>query len=365
MNRNRFALALAFVVLFTSLVRAEATSRKTEYLILITLDGVRTQELFGGADATLINKQNGGVRQVDEINRRFMRQGVQDRREALMPFMWKTIAKEGQIFGDREKESAVTITNRRYFSYPGYNEILAGFADPKIDSNDKKYNENKTVLEFLHEKDRFKGKVEAYACWDVFPFIINTKRSGIPVTSAFDPPYAKPTTERQKLINATAAAMPPIWGGVSLDVFTFYPALDAIGQGRVSVLYVAFGETDDWAHDRRYDCYLNAAHQADNYIAQLWAAVQANEKYRNKTSLLITTDHGRGDNPANWITHGDKARTSEFGWIAVLGPDTPALGVREKTPVTQSQFAATAAMLVGEDFNRVDERIAKPLDVVK
>ena len=30
------------------------------------------------------------------------------------------------------------ITNGLWFSYPGYNEMLTGAADPRIDSNDKK-----------------------------------------------------------------------------------------------------------------------------------------------------------------------------------------------------------------------------------
>lgn len=362
------SFSLTLVVLCAWMMSTSAhgqDKRKTEHLVMITLDGLRTQELFGGADESLMNSKFGGVRNLDDITRRFWRETPEQRREALMPFLWGTIAKQGQLFGDREKESPVLITNRRYFSYPGYNELLAGFADQKIDSNDKKNNENKTVLEFLHEKERFKGKVEAYACWDVFPFIINTKRSGIPVNSAFDPPYAKPKDERQRTINAIAAATPRVWSGVCFDAFCFYPAIDAIREERVSVLYIAFGETDDWAHDKRYDCYLSAANNTDQYIREIWETLQSKEKYRNKTSLIITTDHGRGDNPANWTGHGDKARTSEFGWIAVIGPDTPALGVREKTPATQGQFAATAAHLLGEDFTKVDERITKPLDRVR
>jgi hypothetical protein len=46
-------------------------------------------------------------------------------------------------------------------------------------------------------------------------------------------------------------------------------------------------------------------------------------------------------------------------WMAVLGPDTPALGVRSGVAATQGQFAATVAHLVGEDF-RVDAAPAPP-----
>lgn len=355
--------ALIVCVLLTSSLLA---APKAEHVILVTLDGLRTQEFFGGADKSLINSEYGGVRNVGTLTKDYWRETPQERREILLPFIWQTIAKQGQIFGDREKESPVNITNRLYFSYPGYNELLAGFADPKIDSNNKKNNENKTVLEYLNALDRFKGRVEAYTCWDVFPFIINTQRSGIPVMAAQDAPYAKPKDDRQKLINEMAKQVPTVWAGVCFDAFCQYPAIDALREGRVSVLYVSFGETDEWAHGKRYDCYLEAASRADRYIKELWETVQSLPKYKDKTALIITTDHGRGDNQANWINHGNKAKTSEFAWIAVLGPDTPALGVREKILTTQSQVAATVAALVGEDFTKVDERVAKPLaDVVK
>jgi len=361
MARSVCFLSLIFLL---AIEPARADGPKTQNLILVTYDGFRTQELFAGADKALLNKDFGGVRDVTALTKRFWRDSPEARREALLPFMWGTLAKQGQLFGDRDRQSPVTITNRLYFSYPGYNELLAGFGDPKIDSNSKKYNANTTVLEFLHGKDRFKGKVEAYTCWDVFPFIINDKRSGIRVVADTGPPYGNPKDDRQRLINAMAAQMPPLWPGVCLDIFCHYPALDAIREQRVSVLYIAFGETDDFAHDKRYDCYLDAAYRCDAYIRELWETCQSLPKYKDKTTLVITTDHGRGDNPGTWTGHGTKNKTSEFGWVAVIGPDTPALGVRENTPATQSQVAATVAALLGEDFAKTDPRIAKPLDGV-
>jgi hypothetical protein len=47
--------------------------------------------------------------------------------------------------------------------------------------------------------------------------------------------------------------------------------------------------------------------------------------------------------------------------MAVMGPDTPALGVREGVTVTQSQLAATVAALLGEDFRAAAPASAPPL----
>ncbi len=356
--------SLLLTVLFlTSAIHADPP--KAQNLILITLDGLRTQELFGGADKTLIHKDFGGVRDVPGVEKKYWRQTPEERRAALMPFFWNTIAKEGQIFGDASAQSPVRITNGQYFSYPGYNEILAGFSDTRIDSNDKKYNHNTTVLEFLNNNDKYKGKVAAWTCWDVFPYIINDKRSGVRVWSGETPPYARPRDDRQRALNELFTQMPPVWKGVCFDVFCFWPAMDAMKEGSANVIYIGFGETDDWAHDKRYDCYLDAARRCDDYIRQLWETAQSLPAYKDKTAIVITTDHGRGDNQVNWTGHGQKYKSAEFGWIAVLGPDTPALGIRKNTPATQSQVAATAAHLLGEDFTATTKLVAKPLDGVR
>jgi len=81
------------------------------------------------------------------------------------------------------------------FSYPGYNEILSGFPDPRIDSNDRKPNPNVTVLEWLNGRPGFSGKVAAFASWELLPWIVNTERSHIPANGD-GPPITDPKTER-------------------------------------------------------------------------------------------------------------------------------------------------------------------------
>ena len=81
---------------------------------------------------------------------------------------------------------------------------------------------------------------------------------------------------------------------------------------------------------------------------------------------MLATDHGRGATPADWTDHGEKVPAAESIWMAVMGPGTPALGVREGVEATQSQLAATVAALVGEDFRKASPNAAPPLpDVVR
>ena len=122
------------------------------------------------------------------------------------------------------------------------------------------------------------------------------------------------------------------------------------------------GETDEWAHSRRYDLYLDAAQRNDRFIKRLWEEAQAMPEYANRTALVVATDHGRGDTGRDWTDHGRKVPAAERIWMAVMGPDRPASGIRSNVTVTQSQIAATVAALLGQDYRSAQPKAAPPLD---
>lgn len=363
-SRQRHLLTVMFVLFLISCVPTSASAqseRQTENVILITLDGLRWQELFGGPDQRLMTSDAGQVKDEDALRTRFWRESAEARRETLMPFFWNTVVPQGQVFGDPDQQSNAMVTNGFFFSYPGYNEILCGFGDPTVDSNDKKPNQNITVLEFLNGKPEYEGRVAAWASWDVFPYIINATRSDVFVNAGWEPIAAKAKNEALKHLDQLAAELPRVWPSVRYDIFTLQGAIAHMKTAGPRVLYVALGETDDWAHEGRYDLYLDSAQRNDAYIRTLWETAQSLPQYANKTSLVITTDHGRGDGREGWKSHGVDHPGSDRIWIAVLGPDTPATGLRKSVSVTQSQVAATVARLLGEDFTQQDPRIAQPL----
>ena len=91
----------------------------------------------------------------------------------------------------------------------------------------------------------------------------------------------------------------------------------APGTSQAASLYIALGETDEWAHERRYDLYLQSVRD-HRFLADLWQTVQGLPEYRDKTSLIVTTDHGRGEKPDDWIDHDRDVVGAEFVWIAVM-----------------------------------------------
>src|SRR5262249_35024247 len=105
-------------------------------------------------------------------------------------------------------------------------------------------------------------------------------------------------------------------------------------------LFVGYGETDDWAHERRYDLYLQSAHNVDSLVAELWHTMQASPEYRGKTTFIMLADHGRGATARDWTDHGRNVDHAEQIWLAMWGAGVAARGEVRDT-VTQSQVAAT------------------------
>lgn len=361
---KRFVMRIIFIAAFLLVSVVACGQQKTNNVFIITLDGFRWQELYTGADSALIGNKDY-VHNPEELKSRFWRPTPEQRREALMPFFWNTIARQGQLYGNRKYGNMVNCSNKMWFSYPGYNEILCGFADDeRINSNDKVDNPNVTVLEFLNNTAGYKGKVAAFGSWDVFPFIINETRSGIPVNAGYEEANGD-INEREKLLNEMQSQIPPEWGSVRFDAFTHHYALEYVKKHTPRVLYVAYGETDDFAHGGHYDSYLKSAWQTDQFIKQLWEWVQSHPQYKDKTTFVITTDHGRGTVPLDtWRSHGDEITGADQIWLAVIGPDTPALGeVRSPAQYYQNQVAKTAAAFLKVDYKN-EKKVGEPVSAV-
>ncbi|MGR3811811.1 alkaline phosphatase family protein [Jiulongibacter sp. NS-SX5] len=353
------SLKTIFLILIFSVSLA---AQKTENVILITLDGVRWQEVFKGADQRILHDEDY-TENISSVERQFWNESAEVRREMLMPFLWTLIKEEGIIVGNRDLGSKVDIKNKYGFSYPGYNEILTGYPDEAVDSNDKNYNKNTTFLEYLNNQEKYKGSVAAFCTWDVFPYIINDKRSGLPVSAAGTFNTLTNTLE-EKLLDEIEHTVPSLASG-RFDFLTFYRAFDYLKTKSPKVLYIGFDETDEFAHEAKYREYLYAIDTIDSYIGQLWDYCQSHPDYKDKTTILITTDHGRGDaDISQWTSHGSRVPDCGSIWYAVIGPDTPANGeINFDHQDHQNQIAATIAKLLGETFTNGHE-IGKPLDLV-
>lgn len=345
--KNQLSLTLLLsLFIFSSFAQSLP---KSENLVLVTLDGLRWQEVFGGIDTVLVNTKQF-TQNPKELYTKYFDTLTTSRRSKLFPFIWSTVVNKGVLLGNRWKGSNVNNANKYWFSYPGYNELLTGYPDTNMNTNDKIWNPNENVLEFINKKDAYKNRVAAFTSWDVFPYILNTKRSGLFVNSDKDSLHF--SDENLKLVN-TMQFLTPEPLGLRPDVFTYFAAREYLKTHKPKVLYIAFDETDDFAHGGMYDQYIKSAHAEDAMIADLWSLLQSMPEYKNNTTLIITCDHGRGDKiKETWKHHGANIEDAGQIWIAAMGPTIKNQGElkNQSQAIYQMQIASTIAKLLGFDF---------------
>ncbi|WP_184548806.1 alkaline phosphatase family protein [Mucilaginibacter sp. FT3.2] len=342
---------IVILLLAASFSNLFAQQHKTQNVIIVTIDGLRWQEVFRGADSALINSND--TQDKDVVRKNFWTADVTERRKKLMPFIWSAVVEQGQLYGNRDKGSKDEVANPYHFSYPGYNEIFTGFAAPKMNTNEPVTNPNMNLLEFLNKQKGFENKVATFASWERFTQILNAPRSGMLINAGFMPLSVPGMNDRLQHLNELQLEAPRyISDSTRIDFLTFEFAKTYLKQFKPRALYLSFDEPDDLAHAGNYKFYLDRVHQEDAFIRQLWNYIQTNPTYKDKTTLILTCDHGRGDVPlTKWHDHGSDVAHSEQTWFAVIGPDSPAAG--EMTlPVTtyHKQLAQTIANLLGLDF---------------
>lgn len=364
---------------FSIIVLISNTASAAQNVVLVTLDGVRWQEVFGGADKNLINNADF-VKNPTQLNKQFWAPTANKRQQLLMPFLTQYVAKKGVIVGDRAKGSNMSVSNPWYFSYPGYNEILTGEVDEKINSNNKVLNANKTILERLDERADFKGKTALFGGWDVFPYIVNTQRSNVYVNAGFKP-IENDLFADAKLLNALQNEIPSPWENVRLDSFTYRFAKAYMQAKTPRLLVISLGETDDFAHDGHYDQYLKSARQSDAFLKDLWNTIQTTPGYKNNTTLIVTTDHGRGSSASDWQHHSSKRALAELHlagnkfpegivgsehiWLAAIGPAIKGHGlIKTQNELKQAQVAATVLSALGINPKHLNSNMASPISEI-
>ncbi len=340
-------------LLKTSNNKTSFTPAPVNNLFIITIDGFRWQEVFKGADSILVNMEEF-TPDTSTLKMLYWDSDLQKRRQKLMPFFWSVLEGKGQLFGNREYDNKMNVANLYADSYPGYHEIFTGNTDADISSNKKRNNPHITILEYLNNQPAFHSKVVAFTSWDVFPFIFNTDRSRLQVNSGYEKADINLSLDQQMIDKVQTEAVFDKTA-TRYDMLTFLTAKEYINRHRPRVVYLGFGETDEFAHQGRYDLYLEQANKIDRMIAELWHWVQTTPEYKNNTTFIITTDHGRGNRTGAWTSHGEFIRGSSQTWMAVIGPGIQPLGeIKESQQFYQQQLAQTFAKLLGEEFKTGD-----------
>jgi hypothetical protein len=287
-------------------------------LFIITLDGFRWEEVFSGADSSLINNPEINT-DTSLIKALYWDADPLERRKKLMPFLWSVIAKQGELYGNRNYHNYVNVANPYALSYPGYSELLTGKVDYSLWKNEKRKNQNKNILEELNNSSTYAGKVAAFTSWELFPYILDKEEKGSYVlNSGFQKIGGKDLTPAQSLVNTLQQNVSDKDVATRYDELTYIACKEYILKNKPSVVLLSFSGTDNAGHKKRYDQYLQEANNDDRMIGELWRLLQSMPEYQGRTTFLITTDHGRGKK-SDWYDHGFFVPGSSQTWYALLG----------------------------------------------
>lgn len=349
-----------------------------ENVVLVTLGGMRWQEVFRGIDRELAEAEEFTHRP-EALIRKYWRSNPAERAALLLPFLNETVFPYGSVVGNRDYNSCARATNTSHHSYPGYSEILTGVVSEFINNDGRIFNPERSVLELLERRQEYLHGTAAFASWNLFPFIYNVPRSGLHVNAQTQEIH--PGNKNEEMLNQLQADMPSPWPGIRNDAFTHYFAKSWLLRQRPRMMHVAYSETEHFAREGNYEEYIEAAHRTDRFIADLWATIQSMDGYRNNTVLFVAVDHGLGDESlSGWrhhmATHGsldtrggeavlpvDGITGREATWMAAIGPGILDQGliVTGDQCLTNDRIAATLLKVLGEDYRDMNREMGAPM----
>ena len=260
-------------------------AQQTEHVVVAVIDGVRYTETFG--DSTHAN-----------ISR-----------------IWSQLRSLGTIYTAFTNESLTSTV-------PGHSSIITGTWQ-KLTNNGTQRPTQPTIFEYFRKQH----SVGSTACW-----VVSGKSKLNILSGSNHPEYGR---------NYSASVI------ASDEKYNDSYALDntryVLQKYHSCLTVVNFPMTDNKAHGGDWAGYLSAIQAADTLVTSLWNIIQEDSLLHNKTTLIITNDHGR--HTGDFTSHGDGCKGCRHIMLLIIGPDTPA-GVVDSMPHVQIDIAPTIGALM-------------------
>jgi hypothetical protein len=284
--------------------------------VLVTIDGVRWQEIFGGVDARLAEAAHlprsagGGPRE-------------------LVPNIYRLFFEGGTVLGDPRFGDGIRPLGPRFVSLPSYVELMTG-ARSSCRANGCFPLVDRTIAdEIAATPNAVDGSVAIFTSWEQIGRTAAMDRGRVLVRAGREPREEVPSYPGTDAYRA--------------DEVTEALAIEHLIAHRPTFLWVALGDTDEFGHRNNYRGYLRALRGADAFIGELAAHLDEMGEYGARTVLIVTTDHGRDPGFAD---HGGEA--SGPIWLLARGGPIPKRGVMAtREPRRLRDVAPTLRALLG------------------
>lgn len=262
-------------------------------VILVMVDGVRWNDFFHGQDPSLSGGKSG----------------------PLMETFHREVAPQGVLFGDRLAGNTMLVGNPIKKSLPGYQSIMAGATQP-CGSNECGRIKVETVQErLLRELKLDSRKVATLASWKGIAHAVEHVEGRGFVNTGVEPmrdTYGD--TESAELNLRQESDLPP-FGDARWDKYTWAHAMRYVRVHRPRFLFVSMNDADEFGHAGKYDEYTSALRRYDQWMKELVALLDTLGDYGKSTTILMTTDHGRGNGPKDWRHHRSSIEGSQHVFL--------------------------------------------------
>lgn len=257
-------------------------------VVLITVDGVRWQDIFNGTDTIMYRGQHMSARE-------------------LLPNLYYQFVDGGMVVG---KDSKFVATGPAHISLPGYLEMMRGYPSVDCQQNDCEPRlKTETVADLFN-------KSAIFASWDTIRKTIDTNKFVVDCGRNFR------SAKWKQLDLPDDQKFPEAWDPIYRpDDLTEKAVVDYLQHNSPDFLWVSLGDTDEWAHAGDYNKYIESLQQADKFIGMVVEMVKQGENGDDYT-FIVTADHGRG---IDWRHHGwDKESARD--WLMMSGRKIPRSG---------------------------------------
>lgn len=266
-------------------------------VILVMWDGIRWQEFLG-------NRPDGALAAGDQAE--------------VFPLFWSGLAAQGAVYGDGTR---VSVSNPAFLSLPAYQSVMAGSTQPCFSNECGRVAVETFPQRLARELNLPPAKVATVANWDKIALAVESSTG---------------TT----FVDAGAA------GGSRPDPPTWSAAMKHLQAERPRFMFISLGDADNLGHAGDYPGYLAKLRQYDRWLEELVRTLDGMGEYGKRTTILVTTDHGRGYG-RDWKSHGRRPWAGRI-WLYAKGPGVQAAGRLGRGPArSHADIRPTVEKLLG------------------
>jgi hypothetical protein len=232
--------------------------------------------------------------------------GVPVRRLHQLSSVQQLVRDQGLSFGLGAVKMKVSNTSSK--SLPGYRALLTGQYEKECEDNDCNLINRETLFDQLPKMGISKKESVVFASWEKILNAVSIQKNSTCGSIAFqlqqtctsDVQTAQKITQ---LLKKAQTDRPVLWDDSRRDRYTWDMAMTYLQQERPRLTYLSFVETDEWAHHHDFNQVDQSLLEFDRRFLKLIDLLKQTPGRYENTSIIITTDHGRGRGLFEW-THG-------------------------------------------------------------